>query len=126
MSFLCSISFSTFGILLLDPAIIIPNVIGIILSCINIITLCILPKEIPEEKKKEKKEIEISPLDFKKINTEKENEYKIPSTDRDEENNIGITDRDQPAAYEQRNYEENNIGITDRDQPEDCDQKDKE
>ena len=117
MSSLCAISFFTFGVLLKDPAIYTPNAIGIVLSFTNIITMCVLPKEKPEIKEKEK-DIENAHVDFNKIKTvsteiekEKNFGYKIPNPDPTEENNIGITDRDQPAAYSARTNQDDNPKI---------------
>ena len=66
MATLCSIIWCIFGILLADPAIIIPNGIGIVFSLVNIITLIILPKNKPEVEvevgDKEKKEVEIEDM----------------------------------------------------------------
>lgn len=124
MATLCSIIWCTFGILLVDPAIIIPNAIGIIFSLVNIITLIILPKNKPEVEvevgDKEKKEVEISVGGFDKNkdkDTEGKNDYKIPNPDleKNEENNIGITERDQPAAYANAIAIDNAIAIEEKD-----------
>ena len=100
MNAFCSISFTTFGVLLKDPAIIVPNVIGLTFTIVIIITECVLPNVKPEKKEpeKEKKVIEIAPLDFNKLKSMKTEDidYQVPaSTERN------YTDRDQPAAYEQ-------------------------
>ena len=103
MNGFCSILFLTFGTLLKDPAIMIPNALGLVFTVFIAITLCVLPNVKPEVKEpetvKEKQVIEIAPLDFDKLrNMKSENvDYKIPaSTERN------YTDRDQPAAYEDR------------------------
>merc|ERR1711957_471010 len=109
MSTLTSISFTIFGALLRDPAMIIPNGLGIIFSFINITTLLVLPKEkpevpgVPEVAEKEVKDgkvvIEIAhPLD-EMINKDTKydtDEYKKPaSTDKN------FTERDQPVVHEE-------------------------